>query len=159
MAILNNLTVFSRVSSEFVAAAIKGTVTHESSKSLAIGTGDGQADVMIHRDIAVVNNATPFVVDLTTAQDVSGAVRPMVDFVGWKLENLSDTAGEDFTVGGGANPVIPADGEVVQAKGGRSEKFYPNLGRPVAGGSKNFQIAVAAGANVAGRLTLIGRSA
>lgn len=155
---LNNLTIFSRVSSEFVAAAIRGTVAHESSKSITIGTADGGADVLVHRDVSVTN-AAPLTIDLTAVQDVSGAVRAMVDFVGWKFENLSDTAGEDFTIGGGANPVIPADGEVVQAKGGRAEKFYPNLGRPVAGGTKNFLIAVAAGVNVPGRLTLVGRSA
>jgi len=137
---------------------LSGTVKHEKSVSVPVGTGAGKANIVVQRDVTVTSGA-PLTIDLTSVADVSGTVQAFAVMTHWAVENLSNNVGEDFTAGGGANPVIAADPETIQAVGGHTYKACPGAGRPVAGGTKNFQLSVATGVNVPGRLTIIGRTA
>jgi hypothetical protein len=84
----------------------------------------------------------------------------MVHVTGVLVENDSTTAGQDFTVGGGTNPVLGTNQGTAQANGGVFCIVNPSPGYSVVGGtSDTLQISVAAGTNVAGKITILGRSA
>jgi len=76
------------------------------------------------------------------------------------VENDSTTAGQDMTIGGGTHPVSATDSGTAQANGGVWLMWNPNPGYAVSAGSADtITVTVAAGTNVAGKITILGRSA
>jgi hypothetical protein len=76
----------------------------------------------------------------------------------WLVENRSTTTAETMTIGGGTNALIAARAEPVQANGGLDFMAAPNPGILRDATHKTFQIAIASGTSVPGRLTIIGRT-
>jgi len=76
------------------------------------------------------------------------------------VENDGTTAGQDMTIGGGTHPISATDSGTAQANGGVHLTFNPNPGYSVVSGtSDTLTITVAAGTNVPGKITILGRSA
>jgi hypothetical protein len=76
------------------------------------------------------------------------------------VENDSTVAGQDMTIGGGTHPISATDSGFAQANGGVHLMWNPNPGYAVTGGTADtVTIAVAAGTNVPGKITILGRSA
>ena len=148
-----------RLSAGFASGAVSGGANFRSEVPYVVGSSAGQVGFIIVVQLSVVAPGTPTVIDLTSVRDIGGnLVTTMGHLTHWALANQSNTTGEDMTAGGGSNPVIAAEAEVCPAKGGITGKAFPNPGKTVDGTHKNFQVAIAAGANVPGLLMLWGRA-
>lgn len=146
------------MSAGFAAGAVSGSANHRNEIIFPVGAAAGQVGFIVIVPLLIVNAATPTIIDLTSVRDIGGNLVTFGHLTHYALTNQSITPGEDMTEGGGANPVIAAASEVCPAVGGIVGKAFPNPGKVVDGTHKNFQVAVAAGANVPGLLTLWGRA-
>jgi hypothetical protein len=107
-----------------------------------------------------VTAGTPLTINVSSATDPIGSALGMVHVTSVVVENDSTTAGQDFTVGAGTHPVLGTDQGTAQANGGVFCVLNPNPGYSVVSGtSDTLQISVASGTNVAGKITIFGRSA
>jgi len=156
--ILSNPTIEVKASVAFVDGTKSGQAIHTAKGSPVYDAAPvaGQMNAAVAVDVQVVNNATPYVIDLTNVRDLSGNTVIFAHLTQWVVQNLSATPGQDVTPGGGANPAIPADTAI--PAGDFTAKSTNNPGTVVDPTHKNFQLAVAAGVNVPVRVTLWGRT-
>jgi hypothetical protein len=138
-----------------VAGRLKATIRDALNLAPSVGTNAGQINFAVAPQVVAVTSGAPLTIDLTAAVDVGNGVVALAHVVGYLFRNNSAVAGQNFTLGGGANPVHAAD-VVAIPPGGFVFRWVDGM-LPVAGGTKNLQIAVAAGAAVPGTLTLYGR--
>ena len=140
-------------------AVVTSQVNHQPNLSLGAGNSAGNVD-RCFSEAFTVTSGTPLTINVTTALDPLGTAIACVHVTSVLVENDSTTAGQDFTVGGGTHPVLGTDQGTAQANGGVFFVINPSPGYTVSSGSADtLSIAVAAGTNVAGKVTILGRSA
>jgi len=140
-------------------AVVMSQVNHQPNFSLGAGNTAGNVD-RCFCEAFTVTAGTPLTINVATATDPMGNALGMVHVTSVLVENDSTTAGQDFTVGGGTHPVLGTDQGTAQANGGVVCIVNPNPGYAVVSGtSDTLQISVASGTNVAGKVTVLGRSA
>jgi len=140
-------------------AVVTSQVNHQ--PNIAIGTGNTAGNVdRCFSESFTVTAGTPLTINVSSATDPIGSALGMVHVTSVVVENDSTTAGQDFTVGAGTHPVLGTDQGTAQANGGVFCVLNPNPGYSVVSGtSDTLQISVASGTNVAGKITIFGRSA
>jgi hypothetical protein len=140
-------------------AVVTSQVNHQPNISLGAGSTAGNVNACFSESFTV-SNGSPLTINLASANDPLGNALSIVHVTSVLVENDSTTAGQDFTIGGGTHPVLGTDQGTAQANGGAFFVFNPNPGYSVVGGtSDTLQISVAAGTNVAGKVTIFGRTA
>jgi len=140
-------------------AVVTSQVNHQ--PNIAIGTGNTAGNVdRCFSESFTVTAGTPLTINVSSATDPIGSALGMVHVTSVVVENDSTTAGQDFTVGAGTHPVLGTDQGTAQANGGVFCVLNPNPGYSVVSGtSDTLQVSVASGTNVAGKITIFGRSA
>lgn len=138
-----------------VAGRLQATIRDTLDLAPSVGTNAGQIAFVVAPQSLLVTTGAPVTFDLTNVVDVGNGVVALSHVVGYLFRNNSIVAGQNFVLGGGASPVHAAD-PVAVPPGGFVFRWVDGL-LPVAGGTKNLQIAVAAGVAVPGTLTLYGR--
>jgi hypothetical protein len=142
-----------------VPAPIGSLVSHAPTFSLAAGNSAGNVDRCYSASFTITTG-TPLTINVASAFDPLGSALGMIHVTSVLVENDSATAGQDMTIGGGANPVLGTYLGIAQANGGVDFSCNPNPGFTVAGGSADtLTITVAAGTSVPGKITILGRSA
>ena len=128
--------------------------------NVSFGTGAGQAN-LAYTAAFTVTNGTPLVLDINALVDaVFQTSQSFFRMLGYGVENDSLTAGQDFTVGGGSNPISPTDVNLCKANGGAILVWNPNPGYVMNSSTAHLlQITVAAGTTVPGKITIFGCSA
>jgi len=140
-------------------AIVTSQVNHQPNSSLGAGSTGGNVSGCFSESFTVTAG-TPLAIALGTVNDPLGNALGFVHVTSVLVENDSTTAGQDFTVGGGTHPVLGTDQGTAQANGGAFFVLNPNPGYSVVSGtSDTLQITVAAGTSVAGKVTILGRSA
>lgn len=158
-----------------ISASISGSAT--SSTSFPKQTGGSQHSVAVNYNVAggagnvdtlyqasfTVTSGTPLSINLATALDVLGVALGDVDIVGLLIENDSATAGQDFTVGSGTDPALGTQSYLVQANTTSGSPGFVCVNFPLglattSGTSNLLQITVAAGTNVPGKISILGRN-
>jgi hypothetical protein len=140
-------------------AVVTSQVNHQPNTTIGAGNSAGNVDLCFCEPFTV-SAGTPLTVNVSAATDPIGNVLGMLHVTSVLVENDSTTAGQDFTVGGGTNPVLGTDQGTAQANGGVFSVVNPDPGYAVVSGtSDTLQISVAAGTNVPGKITILGRSA
>lgn len=128
-----------------------------SSGSIAVGTSAGAANFGTTINFNVTSG-TPYTLDLTALTDTDGSSVTLASLSALKITNNSTTTGQDFTAGGGTNPIIASEStDPIQANGGFHNARYP-AGITVDSTHKLLQITVAAGTSVSGTVTLLGHT-
>lgn len=130
-------------------------VNHSVLNAPDVGSSAGQSN-KVHSLNYLVSNGTPLTIDLTSTVDPSGAAIAFSFVNAILVSNDSVAAGQDLTVGGGSNPIVPAS-PAVQPNGGAYYVSAPNPGITVDSTHKILQITVAAGTNVPIQVTVLGR--
>jgi len=140
-------------------AVVASQVNHQ--PNIAIGAGNTVGNVdRCFCEAFTVSAGTPLTVNVGSATDPMGNALGIVHVTSVVVENDSTTAGQDFTVGGGTHPVLGTDQGTAQANGGVFCLVNPNPGYAVVSGtSDTLQVLVASGTSVAGKITILGRSA
>jgi hypothetical protein len=142
-----------------VPALVSSQVNHQPNTALGAGNTGGSIDGCFSGPFTV-SAGTPLTISVTSINDALGNPITFVHVTSVLVENDSTTAGQNFTVGGGTHPVLGTDQGSAQANGGAFLVLNPNPGYSVVSGtSDTLQISVAAGTNVPGKLTILGRSA
>ena len=134
-------------------------IIHQVIKSIAVSSTSPGIDG-VYSDTRIVATGTPDAMDLTPLTGPVGAALTTAKWLGYLLENLSTTAGEILTVGGGTNGIIAAE-NTDQTIGPGAVKlwFDPKGGKTVTGGSTDiFQVKAAAGTAVSYKVTHFFRS-
>jgi hypothetical protein len=140
-------------------AIVTSQINHQPNISIGTGNTAGNVDRCFCEPFTVTAG-TPLTVNVSTATDPIGNALGIVHVTSVLVENDSTTAGQDFTIGGGTHPVLGTDQGTAQANGGIFCVVNPNPGYAVVSGtSDTLQISVASGTNVAGKITIFGRSA
>jgi hypothetical protein len=140
-------------------AVVSSQVNHQPNNALGSGNSAGNVDRCFSEPFTITSG-TPLTINVSTALDPLGNALGMVHVTSVLVENDSTTAGQDFTVGGGTHPVLGTDQATAQANGGMVYILNPNSGYSVVSGtSDTLQISVASGTSVAGKITILGRSA
>jgi hypothetical protein len=140
-------------------AVVAAQVNHQPNVAIGAGNTAGNVDRCFCEPFTVTAG-TPLTVNVASAVDPMGNALGIVHVTSVLVENDSATAGQDFTVGGGTHPVLGTDQGTAQANGGVFCEVNPNPGYAVVTGtSDTLQVLVAAGTNVAGKITIFGRSA
>lgn len=154
---LDNLAAAASLVADLASGQLGGQVALRYAKGLTFGTAAGNVNAIVARDL-VIATGTPFTVDLTAAVDPAGNTVAFGHLTHWMLQNLSAQAGEDLTFFGGTNGVMAALPMPCRANGGNLHHADPNPGIAIDGAHKIVQITAAAGAAVAARLLLLGRT-
>lgn len=82
-------------------------VNLQTALTLSAGSGAAQANsIYASPSTLTVSTGTPTVVDLASVTDPDGTSITWSDILAIAIVNLSTTAGQDITVGGGTNPVV-----------------------------------------------------
>jgi hypothetical protein len=148
-----------QLTSGAIPAVVTSQVNHQPNLGLGAGSTAGNVDRCFSEPFSV-SSGTPLTINVTTALDPLGTALGAMHVTAVLVENDSTTAGQIFTVGGGMHPVLGTDQGTAQANGGDFLVVNPNPGYAATGGSADtLTIAVAAGTNVAGKVTILGRSA
>lgn len=138
---------------------LNSNLNHTPSTPLSVGNAVGQVDIAVEKSFTVTSG-TPFTYNVSTGLDPFGATAGMVHVSAVIVENDSTTGGQTMTIGGGTHSVLGSDSYTAQPNGGVVAIVNPNPGYVVAGGSTDtITISVASGTAVAGKLTILGRSA
>jgi hypothetical protein len=149
------LSISGTLSAGAAPAIASAAILHQAILSLTVGASAGQVNKAFSAPVSVTTG-TPLVIDLTTAADPLGNV-PAFTKVSTILFTGANGATQQFTVGGGTNPVIPAEAQAINAKDGVYLWHSADSPLTVDGTHKNVQITVAAGTAIAGQLTVIGQ--
>lgn len=118
----------------------------------------GYVDRCYAKTLSIVNG-TPFTLNVATGLDPLGNTLGMVHVSAIFLVNLSTTATDDLTLGGGTHPVLGTDSYTAQANGGIVQVINPNPGYAVTGASADTITIAAAAGTVTAELMILGRSA
>lgn len=160
---LSNPAITAQFKAQLTAGAAPAVVTSQVNHVPAVTLGPGNSPGNVDRCLSepfTVTAGTPLTFNLTTALDPIGNALGMLHVTSVLVENDSTTAGQDFTVGGGTHPALGTDQGTAQANGGVFCVVNPNPGYAIVSGSSDtLQISVAAGTNVPGKITILGRSA
>ncbi|MDP9175548.1 MAG: hypothetical protein M3O30_17030 [Planctomycetota bacterium] len=140
--------------------AIAGSqVNHSPPFAIGAGSTPGNVD-RCYAAPFTVSAGTPLTINVSTALDPLQNTTGMLHVSAILIENDSTVAGQDMTIGGGTHPISTTDNATAQANGGAHLMWNPNPGYTVtAGAADTVTISVAAGANVPGKITILGRSA
>ncbi|MGD1275671.1 MAG: hypothetical protein ABR964_00435 [Tepidisphaeraceae bacterium] len=140
-------------------AVAASQVNHSPTFTVGAGNTAGNVDRCYSAPIQVSAGA-PLTINVGTALDPLQNALGMLHVCAILVENDSTTAGQDMTIGGGTHPVSATDSGTAQANGGVWLMWNPNPGYAVSAGSADtITVTVAAGTNVAGKITILGRSA
>jgi hypothetical protein len=154
-----NVQLKCQITSGAAPAIITSQVNHQPNISIGAANTAGNVDRCFCEPFNVTAG-TPLTVNVSSATDPMGNALGIVHVTSVLVENDSTTAGQDFTVGGGTHPVLGTDQGTAQANGGVFCVVNPNPGYSVVSGtSDTLQVSVASGTNVAGKITIFGRSA
>lgn len=124
----------------------------------ATGNGVGGWD-RCYSTLITVTHGTPLVINLTSGLDPLGNALVILHLMAVELSNGSTTSGQDFSMGGGTNPVN-SDVRSVPANGGWDLWQLGSIGLVIVPSTNDqITITVAAGTAVPGQLTIFGRSA
>jgi hypothetical protein len=161
--ILSNPSITAQLKCQLNAGASPAVALSQVNHLPVITPGAGNTPGNIDRCISepfTVTAGTPFTLNLSTALDPLSSAAGFVHLSAILIENDSTVAGQDFTLGGGAHPALGTDQATAQANGGVILLTNPAPGYPIVSASSDtLQITVAAGTNVPGKITLLGRSA
>lgn len=152
---LSNIRSQIKFSADLIADLLGASFVRELLLSIPFGNAAGQVNALVGRSVAVPT-ATPLDIDLTAVADVAGAVVNMTKLLGWMLINQSTTPGQNYLIGGGANPIIAAALPIPVQAGSFEFKLNLDTGTTVDGTHKTFRLATAAG-TPAGILLLFAR--
>lgn len=161
----------STLTSPQISATIKGSLAggaapatatsnpnHSPVEAPVVGSTSGQCNLIYSAPFAV-SNGSPLALDLTSLQDPLGAALNFSQAHAILIENDSTTAGQDMTIFGGSNGLLAASTAILYA--GTAPGFqllnFGTTGVTVDSTHKIIQIAVAAGTNVAGKITVLGK--
>jgi hypothetical protein len=140
-------------------AIVASQVNHSPAFALGAGNSAGNVDRCYSAPFQV-SAGTPLTFNVSTALDPLQNAIGMLHVAAILVENNSTVAGQDMTIGGGTHPISTADNGLAQANGGVYLMWNPNPGYAVTGGSADtVTITLASGTNVAGKITILGRSA
>lgn len=136
-----------------------------SSLGLTLGNSAGQVNQAYPHTLAITSG-TPYTINLSTGTDQAGNTIGMVHVAMVLVVNLSTTTGQDFTIGGGTDPVLGTD--QLTCKAAAITPGSPNVATfldqqtgysVVASTSDTLKIVVAAGTAVPGAIIVLGRNA
>lgn len=154
-----SVTVKAQLSSGAAPALVAAQVNHSPNFGVGAGNTTGNVD-RCYSTAFTVSAGTPLTINLTTALDPMQNAVGMLHVSGILVENDSTTSGQDMTIGGGTHPISATDSGLAQANGGVHLMWNPSPGYAVTSGSADtVTITVAAGTNVPGKITILGRSA
>jgi hypothetical protein len=154
-----SLSLKTQLTSGASPAIVASQVNHSPIFSIGAGNTPGNAD-RCYAAPFTVSAGTPLTINLATALDPLLNAIGLVHVSAILIENDSTTAGQDFTIGGGTHPISATDSGTAQANGGVWMMWNPSPGYTVTSGSADtLTISVAAGTNVPGKITILGRSA
>lgn len=137
-------------------ATASSAVAHTIANALTSGSGAGQVN-KTYSSAFTVTSGSPLVLDLTTGLvDPLGNALVFSEVSAILISNDSTTAGQDFTIGGGTNPLFASAPNIVAANGGAWMILNPTAQITVDSTHKTVQISVAAGTSVPGKITVIG---
>ncbi len=139
-------------------ALTAATIADTTTARPGVGSIAGQVS-KVYSSQLTINTASATTLDLTSLTDALGASVSFGKLRGVKITNTSAVAGEDITVGGGSNAIIPAASPLV-ASVSLDATFAQNFGTvglTVDSTHKNLLIAAAAGSAVSVIVTLIGQ--
>jgi hypothetical protein len=156
---LSSPAISASITAGLASGLLSGTVTHEPAQQTpAVGTNAGNVNLLYSADFTV-SSGSPLTLDLSSIADAAGNTAIFGHVTCWLVENRSTNAAELMTLGGGSNALIPArtGADVIQANGGFDLMAAPT-GIVRDATHKTFQIAVASGTAVPGRLTILGRT-
>lgn len=156
MSILASAIVECRFTADMLAGIFGGQVNSLSRFEVAPGTSAGQLDLVVARQI-VVATGVPQAIDLTAAADPGGTIVSFARLNFWFFRNRSTNGAELVTLFGGANAVLPALGNKLEATGAKFD-YNPGAGTIVDAAHKIVTVAADAGAAVSVELVLAGRS-
>jgi hypothetical protein len=161
--VLSNPSISLSLKTQLTSGASPAVVASQVNHSPVFTPGAGNTPGNVDRCYAAsfqVSAGTPLTVNLGTALDPLQNPIGLVHVSAILVENDSTTSGQDFTIGGGTHPISATDSGTAQANGGVWMMWNPNPGYTVATGSADtVTITVAAGTNVPGKITILGRSA
>jgi hypothetical protein len=153
------LSVKASLASGSAPAPVGSLVNHAPNFSLGAGNTAGNIDRCYSASFAITTG-TPLTINVASALDPLGNALGIVHVSSVLVENDSTTAGQDFTIGSGTNPVLGSRVGIAQANGGVDFSCNPSPGFLVTSGSADtLTITVAAGTAVPGKITILGRSA
>jgi hypothetical protein len=158
---MNNPQVSAQINASLSGGAAPATassnIAHNVANALVVGASAGQVN-KAYSSPFTVSNGSPLVLDLNTGlTDPLGNALVFTKVAAILISNDSTTTGEDFTLGGGTNPLFTTAPNIVAAKGGAYLIVNPVAQITVDSTHKTIQIAVAAGTNVPGKITVIGQ--
>lgn len=144
-------------------APVGSSLNHTPNINLVAGVAAGNVNCTISKAFTVTNGS-PLVINVSSALDPIGNAAVMVHVIAVLVENDSVTTGQDFTVGGGTDPVMGTDQFTVQSnstgQGGAGFVCNTSPGYVYNVSTANsVTITVAAGTAVPGRITILGCTA
>ena len=137
-------------------APATAVINDATARQATVGSSAGNVN-KIYSAVFTVTNGTPLVFDVTSLTDALGNALNFGTVYAIKITNSSTTAGQDFTLYGGTNPILAASTELCYANGGVKLLDTGTTGIAISGSVKTIQITVAAGTGVAGVITIIGK--
>lgn len=134
-------------------------VNHASASTPVVGSGAGQVNKIYDSAFTIVDNATPTTIDLSNVADPQGNALSFSVVNAIKITNNSIVAGQDITPFGGTNGLLATSTVKVLAgtTPGSLTLDFGTTGVTVDGTHKIIQLALAAGAGVTGKITVLGR--
>jgi hypothetical protein len=142
------------------------TVRDFAARTYTVGTGATQNVNRLYTADLTVDTGTANVLDVNALTDAAGAALNLAHVHTIKIQNLSGTAGQDLTIGGGTTPLssniagVCYAGSVAGASGNGGVFLIDNPvgGFPVSNGTADkLTINVAAGTAVPFRISILGR--
>jgi hypothetical protein len=139
--------------------------SHPITSTPNVGATAGSVNKLYQASFTIVNNATPTAIDLTSLTDIDGTTINLANVYAIEISNDSPNTGEDITHGGGTNGLYTVSPNVLPggiAGGGALDPSgiiikYGTIGKTVDATHKILTLATAAGTNVPGRITILGR--
>jgi hypothetical protein len=132
---------------------------HTNTSTPTVGASAGQVNRLYQAAFTVASSGSPTSIDLTTLVDIDGTTINLASVYAIEVSNDSITPGEDMTLFGGTNGLV-ATGTLVLKAGtdpGAICHKWGSAGVTVDGTHKIVQITIAAGTNVTGKITILGR--
>jgi hypothetical protein len=133
--------------------------THQNTSTPAVGNSAGQVNRLYQAAFTVASSGSPTSIDLTTLVDIDGTTINFVNIYSIEISNDSVTTGENMTLFGGTNGLVATSTLLLYGgvdPGAMLHKFG-SAGLTVDATHKIVTIAIAAGTNVTGKITILGR--
>jgi hypothetical protein len=140
-------------------AITTSNVIHDVTEAPTVGSATGNVNKVYSAPFTIAASGTPTSIDLSAATDPLGNALNFGTIHAIIVENLSVTPGEDITIGAGTNGVVASVPLI--AYGGAVPGWLAynagSTGLTVDATHKIITLTAAAGTNVAGKITVIGK--